>query len=431
MSSEINAIRGKFAWLTTRFLKRIWVRATAFSLAAVAVALLAAFAGPYIPYDPNLTLASGAVDDILNVLATSMLAVTTFSLSIMVSAYSSATSQATPRSTKLMLADPTAQNTLSTFVGTFLFSIVGIIGLAAGLYQSKGRIILFFATILVIVIVIVTLLRWIEQLGRFGRIGDTIRRVERAARDALVQAGRSPSLGARLCIRIPAGAGPVVPSRSGRLQHVDVGELEEQAAKGDFDIYLAAMIGDPVHPAAPVLHTSRPVTDEERTALLDSLSIGDDREFEDDPRFGMIVLSEIASRALSPAVNDPGTAIEVCDAALRLLGAYGAAAESSEQPACRRIFAPQLDAAELVSAFANPVARDGAATVEVQLRLIATLVALVDWWPDLYRSAAREHARRIVERSQDAMALADDRAALRKAAAPLLGAAEPDEPRAS
>lgn len=421
MSSETNGIRGKFSWLTSRFLKRIWVRATAFSVAAVAVALLAAFAGPYIPYDPSLTLASGSVDDILNVLATSMLAVTTFSLSIMVSAYSSATSQATPRSTKLMLADPTAQNTLSTFVGTFLFSIVGIIGLAAGLYQSKGRIILFFATILVIVIVVVTLLRWIEQLGRFGRIGDTIRRVERATRDALVDAGRAPSLGTRSCDRIPAGAAPVAPRRSGRLQHVDVAALQERAEEGGYEIYLAAMIGDPVHPAAAVMHTTRPVSEEARTELLDSLTIGDDREFEDDPRFGMIVLSEIASRALSPAVNDPGTAIEVCDAALRLLGQYGAATQKSEQPACRRIFAPRLDAAELVLAFANPVARDGAAMVEVQLRLVATLAALADWWPDLYRAAAREHARRIVDRSQTAMELAEDRADLRRAASALLG----------
>ncbi|TAK16927.1 MAG: DUF2254 domain-containing protein, partial [Rhizorhabdus sp.] len=132
---------GRTAWLLRQFRKQIWVRASAFSGAAVLVALLAAFAGPYLPYDPKLTLAAGSVDHILNILATSMLAVTTFSLSIMVAAYSAATSNVTPRSTKLLLADPVAQNTLATFVGSFLFSIVGIIGLAAGIYSGKGRII--------------------------------------------------------------------------------------------------------------------------------------------------------------------------------------------------------------------------------------------------------------------------------------------------
>jgi uncharacterized membrane protein len=36
------------------------------------------------------------------------------------------------------------------------------------------------------------------------------------------------------------------------------------------------------------------------------------------PRFGLITLSEIASRALSPAVNDPGTAIQIISSHVRL-----------------------------------------------------------------------------------------------------------------
>ncbi len=42
------------------------------------------------------------------------------------------------------------------------------------------------------------------------------------------------------------------------------------------------------------------------------------RTFEDDPRFGLIVLSEIADKALSPGVNDPGTAIDVIGTLVRL-----------------------------------------------------------------------------------------------------------------
>ena len=181
MSDSSASIIGRTTWLLRQFKKQIWVRATMFSLAAVATALLAAIAEPYIPYDINLTLAAGSVDNILNILAASMLAVTTFSLSIMVSAYSAAASNVTPRSTKLLLGDSVAQNTLATFIGSFLFSIVGIIGLAAGVYGDQGRVILFVATLAVLFIITATLLRWIEQLGKFGRVGDTINRVEKAA----------------------------------------------------------------------------------------------------------------------------------------------------------------------------------------------------------------------------------------------------------
>ncbi|MFM0339824.1 DUF2254 family protein [Paraburkholderia fungorum] len=46
------------------------------------------------------------------------------------------------------------------------------------------------------------------------------------------------------------------------------------------------------------------------------------RSFEQDPRFGISVLTEIASRALSPAVNDPGTAIDVIGRGIRILSLW-------------------------------------------------------------------------------------------------------------
>jgi uncharacterized membrane protein len=46
------------------------------------------------------------------------------------------------------------------------------------------------------------------------------------------------------------------------------------------------------------------------------------RYFDEDPRFGLITLSEIASRALSPAVNDPGTAIQIISSYVRLFSLW-------------------------------------------------------------------------------------------------------------
>ena len=78
MTSGASTLVGRTVWLFHQFRKKIWVRALLYSVAAVMVAILSAVVGPYIPYDPGLTLASGSVDHILNILASSMLAVTTF-----------------------------------------------------------------------------------------------------------------------------------------------------------------------------------------------------------------------------------------------------------------------------------------------------------------------------------------------------------------
>lgn len=401
--------------------RQIWVRAALFCIAAVIVALLAAYVGPYLPYEPGLTLASGSVDSILNILATSMLAVTIFSLSIMVSAYSTVSAQVTPRSVKLLLADPTAQNTLSTFIGSFLFSIVGIIGLTAGLYQSKGRILLFFATLIVILVVVAALLRWINHLGRFGRVGDTILRVEKAARESLEVVARRPYSGASAPVALPEKATPVRSRQSGHVQHTDIEQLDKIAAEAQLTVHVAVFPGAMVHPRQILMHVE-PATDSDTIEKLCScFSIGRQREFDNDPGFGIIVLSEIASRALSPAVNDPGTAIEVADAGLRLFLAYGdACAAARPEPACKRVHAPSIEIADLLFNFFNPIARDGAEILEVQLRLIEVLSALIENHPNLFNAAAREQLCSIIDRSEKAMVSPRDRERLAEAAGKLL-----------
>ncbi|MCY2449393.1 DUF2254 domain-containing protein, partial [Klebsiella pneumoniae] len=93
-----------------------------------------------------------------------------FSLSIMVTAYGSATTNVTPRATRLVVEDVTTQNVLATFIGSFLFSLVGIIALSMGAYGERGRVILFIVTLVVIALILITLLRWIQHLTSLGRV---------------------------------------------------------------------------------------------------------------------------------------------------------------------------------------------------------------------------------------------------------------------
>ena len=61
-----------------------------------------------------------------------------------------------------------------------------------------------------------------------------------------------------------------------------------------------------------------------------------ERSYDDDLLFGLVTLSGVASRALSPAINDPGTAIEVLGAGLRVLLAYGRGLGEAELDAVAR-----------------------------------------------------------------------------------------------
>lgn len=393
MSESTGAyLVGRWQWLLRQLGQRVWVRATMFSLAAVAVALLAAWVGPYVPTTWELSLAAGSVDNILAILASSMLAVTTFSLSIMVSAYSAAATNVTPRATKLLITDSVATTTLSTFVGSFLFSIVGIIGLSANIYGEKGRIILFVATLVVIFMVTAALLRWIDELGYFGRVGDTIRRVEKEAKGAARNWGRLPRLGAQPAVPIPPDAAPIFAERAGYVTHIDVSALSEIAEANETEVHIVRVPGRFTHPNRPLAYTSPKLESDARADAISAFTVSDDRNYDQDPRYGLVVLSEIASRALSPAVNDPGTAIGVLASGVRVFLAFCEGHDDAQKVRFERLHAPELQPDEMLQDFFDPIARDGAGLVEVQLRLQAALEAVALGNAALFGETARRHA---------------------------------------
>ena len=77
-------------WVLTHVMRRLWFRATLIGMLGVAAAMLAAVVDNYIPWQMPWNIGAEAVDSILTIIASSMLAVTTFSLNVMTSAYGSA-----------------------------------------------------------------------------------------------------------------------------------------------------------------------------------------------------------------------------------------------------------------------------------------------------------------------------------------------------
>lgn len=380
----------RWQWAVRLLTRRMWFRAALFCLFGVALALAGALIGHAISYDFAAKIGSKAVDNILNVLATSMLAVTTFSLTAMVSAYSGATSNITPRAVQLLIEDTTAQNALATFLGSFLFAIVGIIALSTGVYGDTGRVILYAGTILVIIAIVVTFLRWIEHLARFGRVSDTIDRVERAATDAVRAMAQRPRFGPHERIVVPHGAAVIRHSRIGRVTHIDADELAEVAKQIGADINLVALPGTPIDPARLLAWTIGQIDERQERRIRDAFTLANDRAFDRDPRFGLVVLSEIASRALSPAVNDPGTAIAVTEAGTRVLAAMLRHYPEPADAPPTGVIVPPFAFPDLIEDLYRPIARDGAGMIEVGIRLQKSLAALRTIAPEADRDCRAE-----------------------------------------
>lgn len=408
----------RWQWLLNLLTRRLWFRAAMFGIGAIATALVATVAAPVVPRGISDAVSSGSVEKILDILASSMLAVATFSLGTMVAAFAAAASTATPRASKLLVEDPTSQNVLSTFVGAFIFSLVSIVALGTGYYGPGGRVILFGVTLLVILAVLVTFFRWIDYLSNLGRLSETVDKVENAAELAMRARWANPYLCCAPFRSLPSESFPLYCPDFGYIQHLDVAALSEVARAEEGRVYVNQLPGGFSEPTKPLLWTSWEPGKQEQAALLKAFLIGATRSFDQDPRFGLIVLSEIASRALSPGINDPGTAIDIIGRTVRVLSIWSqdhdAPEDSIQYP---EVSVPRIEFDDLFADAFGPIARDGAGTIEVGIRLQKAFGTLFRISPDRFGVPARQHSDLALKLSLESLKLDRHRNILKDLAA--------------
>jgi uncharacterized membrane protein len=339
----------------------------------------------------------------------------------MVAAYASASNTATPRAFSLVISDDVSQNSLSTFIGAFIFSVVALIALQNGYYGKAGRFVLFVLTLMMLAMIIVTFVSWVDRIARLGRLKGTINKVEAATAAAFQRRRRAPTLRGT-----PAGwrehGGLVIYGGSiGYVQGVDVTALQACAKKSRLRITLAALPGTfcaPGRALAYVAADSGDLSAIDTSRIAKAFRIGDDRQFEEDPRFGLVVLSEIASRALSSAVNDPGTAIYIIGVFVRLFALWSKPVEEGDSRTgeCDRVEVPEISLPDMFDDAFTAIARDGAGVIEVAGRLQKALDSLASIGDVAMRNAAIHHSRMALARAENVLELPEDLQVVRKLA---------------
>ena len=429
-------------WIKDRR-NRLWVVPMLTALLAVQLVFAAKWVGSFWLAERLPDIKADTIDDLLTVIAGSMLAVATFSLGILVSALSSSATTATPRATELLMGDDDTRGVIGVFMASFTFAVVAKTALGVGYYDVPGRFVLFVSTLVVLTYVVFRLLLWVKTLSSLGRLNDTVARIEKASRKTLTAHARRPRLGAAAP---PDNPGPGTPIRAediGYLCHLNLSGLQDVASEATCTLHLHVRPGSFVSPDTVIAtawshHQPAKITDintgeappptPKAEAVRACLVLGATRSYDQDPRFGLIVLSEVALRALSPAVNDPGTAIGVLATLTRLLvetdsaikeQAAQAQADRQKHPEAGapdvefdRVTLPELDIKTLVADGFATIARDGAGMLEVGIGLQKMLATIARNCSTPMAQEARLQARRAMERALAALSHPDDRRGL-------------------
>jgi uncharacterized membrane protein len=322
--------------------------------------------------------------------------------------YSVAGASAPARATSLIMRDSRAQTALSIFLGAFIFSIVSLVALSTGYYGPKGRVILFGVTVAVLSAVIWTVIRWIGQLSDMGQLANVIKKIETASTKSITTQNYL-FFNDDVKNAAPENVTTLKCDVTGFIQTLDLQGLSELVKTTDGEIWIEVSHGEFVYPGLALAKFSCSEKDEKkiRDSIRSHFFIGDRRTFEDDLRFGLIVLSEIASHALSPGINDPGSAIEIIASLLRVISKMQEALCSEQKrwwP--NKLHLRGITADEVLDDAFHAISRDGASIVEVGIFLQKSLGA-ISHFPQ-FSNAAYKKSLQSLKRSKNTMKSQED-----------------------
>lgn len=344
-----------------------------------------------------------AISAILSAVAAGMITLTgiVFSLVFVIVQFGSSTYS--PRITRLFARMRSLRHALGVFTGTFVYSLMALrtVGTAGTGAVSAFPVWVGLAWLLASIAMLANLVRVFTGLT----IGNVLFSLSSAGRRSidtvytpLTDAGRN----------VDAATGTVPGSELAVTQTVTyegvplyvndyaMASLVALAKGADAIIQLPYAVGDALRDGEPIalIRGARASIPEGR--IHSAITLGIERAFAKDPRYALRLLVDMAIRALSPAINDPTTAVQALDHIEMLLHRLGNSkldnGEVEDENATVRLVYPVPGWEDFLRLSLSEIMQYGADSLQVQRRLAALLHYLSHTVPASRAEAVRQFA---------------------------------------
>jgi uncharacterized membrane protein len=325
-------------------------------------------------------------------------------------------------------------HSLGGFTATFIYALFTL----AWIDRAATGTVPLFSCLLVAVMLIVSMLLFallvqrltdlqitnvLQLIGDRGRevIRDLFRDFDKNSAGKLAYASKSAAQ-----IPLPPTTQAVVYSGYPRtIARLDAKALVQQAQGNDAIIEMVSAVGDTLLVGSTVLRIRGAKDKLAEKKLMQAIRLESERTFEQDPKYPIRLLVDIAIKALSPAINDPTTAVQALDQIEDLLGRLGRQelhpgfVQDSEGKLRLIIRVPTWE--DYLTLAFDEIRQFGAGSIQVMRRLRAALAALADTIMVPARAEAvqryLQHLDLVIERSpldaeDKATALQEDRQGL-------------------
>jgi uncharacterized membrane protein len=385
----------------------------------VAGTLIVGFTIPRLAYNvlPGLvsTLSVNAAIGIYSAVASGMIALTgiVFSLTFVMVQFSA--TAYSPRLVHWISRDPVISHSLGVFTATFLYALAALAWVDR---SGTGRVPLV-GTVFVTALLIVSVIMFIFLIQRVGmlQVNRMLFFTADRGRDVIENLypplETPPSAASAEISELPCIQTLLHHGKPRILEEVDIQRLVDMATTNGCAIEMTLSIGDTALEGMPILRVlgmGRPVPEHE---LRRAIRLGVERTFEQDPKYAIRLVVDIAIKALSPAINDPTTAVQALDQLGDLLVRIGrrrleigSFCDASGSQRLLINFPTWDDFLEL--AF-DEIGFYGSSSVQVMRRMKALMSELISLLPEERHPSLREWQERLQYRVEHSFASAQDR----------------------
>jgi uncharacterized membrane protein len=327
---------------------------------------------------------------LMGTIAASLFTLVVVSLSAILLAVQLASAQLTPRIITFVYRSRFRKFSLAAFVFTFTFSMAVLIRI-----ENSVPWLMSYAAAYGFLFTLALFLYFIDGMGKTLRPSTTLRAVALAGRHVIRTVYPEPfdnELGPKIVERLAGIPRHIVLNREdGVVLAFDLKGLISLGERYNCVIELVPEVGDFIAVGDPLFRVFGGDENFPNSTLQNSVALGQERTLEQDPMFAFRIIVDIASKALSPAVNDPTTAVLAIDQIHHLLRDVGSRylAEGRERDR----------AGELRLAYRTPSWEDflylavtevrqyGRDSIQVMRRSRAMLENLIETLPDRRRAS--------------------------------------------
>jgi len=373
----------------TRFRIREYLRESLWVVPALGAVVGILAAAAMISIDSHVKLPAdwsyspSTASTVLSAIVGAVAALTGFVVTVTVLVVQMASGSFSPRSMRLWYRDPVLKGALALMVGTLAYSFSLLRRIEATFVPDLGVTLAGVLLVVGLVIFVLFLNRFVHLL-RPVAVAALVAKAVRRSLDSDIAGARG--LGDVFAGPLEGMAEPasltVQAARPGAVQAVDLRGVAAWAGRHECLVAMPHSVGEFIEPGDVLfeVYGNPGAVEAAERALRGLVALGLERTIEQDPAFALRVMVDVANKALSPAVNDPTTAVQVLDYlgdSLRVIGRADRSAPSWHPGAATRgVVIPVRRFDDFLSLGITEIREFGSTSIQVLRRIRALLERL-------------------------------------------------------